>query len=192
MSFTHLIKQYGKIHKLGNKIIKHKKYINKVPKSKIELEFQKHDDGSLVTRGTSWIELMILATYRGHYKPIAKLRHTDRQVTAAKQINHFKKTAKCVLRGMACTDEQNTMFSPKEKTYNTFIGLAIEGNIPSIKGAIWTSEEEKSEYYKTIAEEELEKELKDKDIPYIQDRLDKMQVKLDKLIKEIFKEMDAR
>ena len=44
MSFTHLIKQYGKIHTLGSKIIKHKKYINKVPKSKIELEFQKQEN----------------------------------------------------------------------------------------------------------------------------------------------------
>jgi hypothetical protein len=44
MKFTHLVKQYGKIHKLGNKIIKHKNYINKVSNSNIDLEFQKQDD----------------------------------------------------------------------------------------------------------------------------------------------------
>ena len=44
MSFTQLIKQYGKIHKLGNKIIRYKKYINQVPKSKIHLEFQKQEN----------------------------------------------------------------------------------------------------------------------------------------------------
>lgn len=44
MTFTNLVKQYGKIHKLGSKIIKHKKYINKVPKSKIDLEFQKQEN----------------------------------------------------------------------------------------------------------------------------------------------------
>tara|TARA_B100001250_G_C19103351_1_gene487845 strand:- start:77 stop:301 length:225 start_codon:yes stop_codon:yes gene_type:complete len=44
MTFKNLIKQYGKIHKLGNKIINHSKYINKVPKSKIDIEFQKQEN----------------------------------------------------------------------------------------------------------------------------------------------------
>ena len=54
------------------------------------------------------------------------------------------------------------------------------------------SDEEKSEYYKTIAEENLEKELEGKDLPYMKDRLAKLQIKFDQLIKEIFKEMDER
>jgi len=43
MSFNNLIKQYGKIHKLGKQIIKHKKYVNNVPKNKIQLEFHKQE-----------------------------------------------------------------------------------------------------------------------------------------------------
>ena len=43
MSFNNLIKQYGKIHKLWKQIIKHKKYVNNVPKNKIQLEFHKQE-----------------------------------------------------------------------------------------------------------------------------------------------------
>ena len=41
MSFHSLVKQYGKIHKLGKQIVKHKQYINNVSKNNISLEFQK-------------------------------------------------------------------------------------------------------------------------------------------------------
>ena len=43
MTFYTLVKQYGKIHKLGKQIIKHKDYINNVSKTKIDLEFDKQE-----------------------------------------------------------------------------------------------------------------------------------------------------
>jgi len=43
MTFYKLVKQYGKIHKLGKQIIKHKDYINNVSKTKIDLEFDKQE-----------------------------------------------------------------------------------------------------------------------------------------------------
>jgi predicted DNA-binding WGR domain protein len=43
MTFYTLVKQYGKIHKLGKQIIKHKGYINNVSKTKIDLEFEKQE-----------------------------------------------------------------------------------------------------------------------------------------------------
>ena len=50
------------------------------------LEFQVHDSGQNDQRGTTWIELMILAIHRGNYKPSSKRNYTDKGITAAKQM----------------------------------------------------------------------------------------------------------
>ena len=43
MTFSTLVKQYGKIHKLGKQIIKHKNYINVYDKNKIDIEFDRQE-----------------------------------------------------------------------------------------------------------------------------------------------------
>lgn len=43
MTFFTLVKQYGKIHKLGKQIIKHKNYINIYDKNKIDIEFDRQE-----------------------------------------------------------------------------------------------------------------------------------------------------
>ena len=43
MTFSTLVKQYGKIHKLGKQIIKHKNYINVYDKNKIDFEFDRQE-----------------------------------------------------------------------------------------------------------------------------------------------------
>jgi hypothetical protein len=36
MSFSHIVKNYGQIYRLGKQIIRHKKNINQFPKSKLD------------------------------------------------------------------------------------------------------------------------------------------------------------
>ncbi len=43
MTFNKIIAQYGKVYKLGKKIIKHKHIINNMPQSKIQQEFYKQE-----------------------------------------------------------------------------------------------------------------------------------------------------
>lgn len=43
MTFYKLVKQYGKIHKLGKQIIKHKLYVNNISENKIDMEFQRQE-----------------------------------------------------------------------------------------------------------------------------------------------------
>ncbi len=43
MTFNKLVKQYGAIHKLGAQIVKHKNYINYIPRSKLDQEFFKQE-----------------------------------------------------------------------------------------------------------------------------------------------------
>ena len=43
MSFSHIVKNYGQIYRLGKQIIRHKKNINHFPKSKLDNEFLKQE-----------------------------------------------------------------------------------------------------------------------------------------------------
>ena len=44
MSFVRIVNNYGRLHKLGKQIIKHKKNVNHIPKNKMDRAFEKQEE----------------------------------------------------------------------------------------------------------------------------------------------------